>query len=383
MAASVQPPVPDTSDSTIRRIEHLEAIIAAKDDPSGATPDDFAALAVKYEALATTVAAICSKVDSLATKVDIMPTIIMESFGRSLATAMPDLVEIIQKNITAAKDDSPGFSNDIPSHSDAFDIHNPAQVDPPISLITAAKDDSPGNDVIPSHSDAFDIHRPAHEDPPISFITAAKDDLPGSHTDAFDLPGPAPEANATPVTDYTTIASQARDNMTPVSVSLEIDTFAAEFGIPRSSYMELATARDNETPVDNTDYTDLVPLARDNETPDSDFSATTENRMLEPKVANLMPDPWFIPAFIGEARFQLKFAEQCCTNEEKHGNGISPEMIALAAEFEISVQDLMQFDEQSATAGAPCADTYNDYKDLYDYDHINEQASSWGRPGPV
>ena len=104
-----------------------------------------------------------------------------------------------------------------------------------------------------------------------------------------------------------------------------------------------------------------------------DIPATTANLMLEPKVANLMPEPqdfqvpWFIPAFVGEARFQFKFAEQCCTDEEKlyQSYGISPELLALAAEYDISLTDLTAFDERTATAGAYSAASFND---LYDSD---------------
>ena len=46
-------------------------------------------------------------------------------------------------------------------------------------------------------------------------------------------------------------------------------------------------------------------------------------------------------------------------------HGISPELISLAAEYDISLNDLMGFDEQTSHAGAFSADSFND---LYDSD---------------
>jgi len=76
-------------------------------------------------------------------------------------------------------------------------------------------------------------------------------------------------------TDYTTLATardtvhpsittQARDNETPVSVSLEIDTFAAEFVNPRSSYMEIDTFA-AETIIEDS-FTDDISLDTGNNT---------------------------------------------------------------------------------------------------------------------
>ena len=101
MAASVQPPAPDFQekiDSVARRIDFLEAsltLITEKLEASIATMDTcFAAKVDLSGATSAELATLSTKHDTLASKVDIMPTIIMESFGSTLATALPGAVEI-------------------------------------------------------------------------------------------------------------------------------------------------------------------------------------------------------------------------------------------------------------------------------------------------
>ena len=77
----------------------------------------------------------------------------------------------------------------------------------------------------------------------------------------------------------------------------------------------------------------------------------------------------FIPAFTGEARFRNTYPAEEESLYQSHG--ISQELIDLAAQFNISVLDLMHFDEQTATAGALGAEFYNDFND---FDQYHEQS---------
>jgi len=59
-----------------------------------------------------------------------------------------------------------------------------------------------------------------------------------------------------------------------------------------------------------------------------------------------------------------------CRQEKLYqSHGISPELLALAAEYDISLNDLTAFDEHTATAGANSADSCNDLYDTDDYYH--------------
>ena len=120
--------------------------------------------------------------------------------------------------------------------------------------------------------------------------------MPISHTDAFDMPGPAPAES----------------------------------------------------------FLDFFPEFISQETPEHQiFLCVSQKRTVAIET--------FIPAFVNESRFLHAFPGQNCIDDYEdelfRSHGISPDLISLAADFDISLADLMHYDEHVSTAGASSAET--------------------------
>jgi len=135
-----------------------------------------------------------------------------------------------------------------------------------ISCQTAAEEDNTGYTTTATSRDNETLGTRDNETPVSDYTTLASqardNETPVAVSLEIDTLAEETLISQATNTDYTTIATQARDNETPVSVSLEIDTFAAEFVIPRSSYMETFISQ-----AANTEHTTIATQARDNETP--------------------------------------------------------------------------------------------------------------------